>query len=64
MGKTVFVCNDCGNEAPQWAGRCADCGAWNSLKRFTPPTEEAKRSGRAMSFAPTLPEDTQPSTLR
>jgi len=30
-GKTVFFCNECGNETPRWAGRCPACGAWNSL---------------------------------
>lgn len=29
--RTVFVCQSCGNQVPKWAGRCADCGAWNSL---------------------------------
>lgn len=29
--KTVFVCQECGTEAPKWAGKCAGCGAWNSL---------------------------------
>jgi len=28
---TVFVCQDCGSQSPKWLGRCADCGAWNSL---------------------------------
>jgi DNA repair protein RadA/Sms len=28
---TVFVCQDCGSQSPTWLGRCADCGAWNSL---------------------------------
>ena len=27
----VFVCQECGAQAPKWLGRCADCGAWNSL---------------------------------
>ena len=26
-----FVCGECGADAPKWAGRCAACGAWNSL---------------------------------
>ena len=30
-GKTVFRCAECGASAPKWAGRCASCGAWNSL---------------------------------
>src|SRR5574339_795745 len=29
--KTVFVCQECGAQAPKWAGRCAECGAWNTL---------------------------------
>jgi DNA repair protein RadA/Sms len=29
--KVVFVCQECGSQAPKWAGRCAECGAWNSL---------------------------------
>ena len=29
--KPVFVCQECGSQAPKWQGRCADCGAWNSL---------------------------------
>ncbi len=29
--KVVFVCQECGAQAPKWMGRCVDCGAWNSL---------------------------------
>jgi DNA repair protein RadA/Sms len=28
---SVFVCSGCGHEAARWAGRCPDCGEWNSL---------------------------------
>ena len=28
--KTVFYCNECGNESPKWIGHCPGCGAWNS----------------------------------
>ena len=30
--KRVDSCKDCGAQTPQWAGRCAECGAWNSLQ--------------------------------
>lgn len=30
--KRVYVCRECGAQTPQWAGRCTDCGAWNSLE--------------------------------
>ena len=29
--RAVFVCQECGAQAPKWMGRCADCGAWNSM---------------------------------
>ncbi|MDH3871318.1 MAG: DNA repair protein RadA [Gammaproteobacteria bacterium] len=29
--KTVYTCSDCGARSAQWAGRCTDCGAWNTL---------------------------------
>ncbi len=29
--KIFFVCQECGAQAPKWMGRCAECGAWNSL---------------------------------
>lgn len=29
--KTVFVCQDCGSEHPQWMGKCSVCGAWGTL---------------------------------
>ena len=33
---TVFVCQECGSQSPKWLGRCADCGAWNSLVEERP----------------------------
>ncbi len=29
--KTVYACQECGAQSQKWLGRCADCGAWNSL---------------------------------
>ena len=29
--RTRFTCTSCGASAPRWAGRCADCGEWNTL---------------------------------
>jgi DNA repair protein RadA/Sms len=34
--RTVFVCQECGSQAPKWLGRCPDCGAWNSLVEERP----------------------------
>ena len=30
--KTVFYCTNCGNETAKWQGRCAACGAWNTIE--------------------------------
>ena len=56
--RTVYRCADCGGESAKWAGRCATCGAWNTLSeerapaasdRSTPlaltPSEPAQRLG-------------------
>ncbi len=29
--KALFICQQCGGQALKWAGRCATCGAWNTL---------------------------------
>ena len=49
--KTVFVCTNCGNESPKWAGRCPSCGQWNTLEEYTPSPAvktAAVRSGGAV----------------
>jgi DNA repair protein RadA/Sms len=30
--RVVFQCEECGGSAPQWAGKCPACGAWNALQ--------------------------------
>ena len=39
--KSVFICNQCGNETPRWQGQCPACGAWNSIVEF----EDKKPAG-------------------
>ncbi|MFW5425789.1 MAG: DNA repair protein RadA [Methylophagaceae bacterium] len=36
--KRVYSCKDCGAQTPQWAGRCGECGAWNSLQEEVQPS--------------------------
>ena len=38
-----FMCSDCGADAPKWEGRCAACGAWNSLIESPPATRGRSR---------------------
>ena len=44
--KTVFYCTECGNDSPKWQGRCASCGAWNTLVEHV---EKPVAAGRAKS---------------
>jgi DNA repair protein RadA/Sms len=40
MAKTrsTYRCAECGSEGPQWTGRCAGCGAWNTIvEEWTAP---------------------------
>src|SRR5215475_11022908 len=39
--KVVFVCQECGAQSPKWLGRCAECGAWNSLVEERTPEPAA-----------------------
>src|ERR671922_674342 len=34
--KVIFVCQECGAQSQKWLGRCAECGAWNSLVEERP----------------------------
>lgn len=29
---SVYVCGECGNEYPEWVGKCSACGNWNTVK--------------------------------
>jgi DNA repair protein RadA/Sms len=31
----VFVCQECGYQAPKWMGKCPDCGKWDTLVEQT-----------------------------
>lgn len=33
--KSVFICQECGYEAPKWFGRCPGCGKWNCMVEET-----------------------------
>jgi DNA repair protein RadA/Sms len=53
--KAVFVCQECGAQAPKWMGRCNDCGAWNSLveERVSDAAPAATGASRYSQFSTT-----------
>ena len=30
--KIVYICSNCGFESAKWAGKCPDCGEWNTME--------------------------------
>ena len=36
--RTAYVCRECGFTAPKWAGRCPDCGEWDTLEEARAPS--------------------------
>jgi DNA repair protein RadA/Sms len=51
----AFFCRECGNEFPQWTGRCPQCRAWDSLTE-APGTARAASAGRAAASPAPLTE--------
>src|SRR5262245_21269992 len=49
--KPVFVCQECGSQAPKWLGRCNDCGAWNSFVEERPQAESPAAAGHRYAAA-------------
>ena len=41
---TKFVCQSCGASFPKWAGRCTNCGTWNSLIEQLPESSPNEKS--------------------
>ena len=44
--KTVYQCTACGYKSPKWAGRCPDCGEWNTLEEAE--EQKAGKGGKAL----------------
>lgn len=40
--KSIYECQKCGAQSPKWAGRCSQCGEWNSLVETMVSTKSKK----------------------
>ena len=45
--KSKYVCQNCGASYSKWAGRCENCGEWNTLLEQVAPTETGVKSALA-----------------
>ncbi len=41
--ETEFVCSECGEVSPKWAGKCPHCGSWSSLVERTVENKLTRR---------------------
>ncbi|MBE9155330.1 DNA repair protein RadA [Nodosilinea sp. LEGE 06152] len=46
--RSIFVCNECGAESPQYFGRCPVCNSWNSLVEQAQPAKETTTRASAL----------------
>lgn len=59
--KTVYVCENCGQESPKWVGRCPSCGEWNTFKELhVAPAQPAGRQSTP-AWHPATPGNTEKS---
>src|SRR4051812_34006411 len=48
-----YSCQECGQDALRWSGRCPGCGEWNTLVETRPARATGKRSRRSGAAAAT-----------
>ncbi|TMG18687.1 MAG: DNA repair protein RadA [Chloroflexi bacterium] len=57
--RTIFACQECGNQSSKWLGRCPECGNWNSYVeeqvRAEPTTRPTGGRRVAVSSAQPMP---------
>ena len=60
--KTIYCCSECGNETSNWAGKCPNCGAWNTLQEVRLDAKTPRR-GSANTRSASLPHPKRISEL-
>ncbi len=43
--KVKFICTNCGKSFSKWAGKCLNCGEWNTLREQIEKTEKTTKIG-------------------
>ena len=55
--KTIYICTNCGQESPKWAGKCPACGQWNTfveevVRKETPVAKHVARGIESVHSKP------------
>lgn len=54
--KNVFICQECGYEAPKWFGKCPGCSSWNTML-------EEKKETQVMSRSTGISSNSKPESI-
>jgi len=58
--RTKYICQQCGGEQNKWAGKCPDCGAWNTLEEVAElPQSPAQQRRQALLGTSAIAQGTQ-----
>jgi DNA repair protein RadA/Sms len=53
--RTIFVCQQCGNQQSRWLGKCPDCGAWDNFVEQTIAKSVGGSASTARVASSTMP---------
>src|SRR5437773_4602455 len=55
--RTIFACQECGNQSSKWLGRCPECGNWNTYVEEQVRAEPAAKpsGGRRVAVSSAQP---------
>lgn len=56
---SIFVCQECGVKSSKWAGRCLQCGTWESIVEEALPASASSRKAASSSVKPTKLADVE-----
>lgn len=48
--KIVYICSNCGYETAKWAGKCPDCGEWNTMEESVKAPAAVSKSRAATAY--------------
>ncbi|MCW5907167.1 MAG: DNA repair protein RadA [Chitinophagales bacterium] len=61
--KTLYFCQNCGNQSPKWVGKCPVCNEWNTyVEEIVDKTEEKLKEKRG--YAGTRNEEVKPVPIK
>lgn len=58
--RTIYYCQNCGNQSPKWIGKCPVCGEWNTYAEEVVDKQEDKLKEKRSGHSSKRHEDAKP----